>query len=88
VVHCDSEHQAREVLAAIANTMEHVGLRLHPGKTKVVHCKDGNRRGSHEHTSFTFLGSTFRARKAGKSFTSFMPAISKNALNKSVGAQG
>jgi RNA-directed DNA polymerase len=86
VVHCDSEHQAREVLAAIADRMEQVGLRLHPDKTKVVYCKDGNRRGSHEHTSFTFLGFTFRARKArtraGKNFTNFLPAISKDALNK------
>lgn len=30
VVHCDSRRQAREVLAAIANRMEQVGLRLHP----------------------------------------------------------
>ena len=86
VVHCESQRQAREVLAAIANRMEQVGLRLHPDKTKVVYCKDGNRRGSHEHTSFTFLGFTFRARKArtraGKNFTNFLPAISKDALNK------
>jgi RNA-directed DNA polymerase len=86
VVHCDSHHQAQKVLAAIANRMEHVGLRLHPDKTKVVYCKDGNRRGSHEHTSFTFLGFTFRARKArskaGKNFTNFLPAISKDALKK------
>jgi group II intron reverse transcriptase/maturase len=86
VVHCDSERQAREVLAAIANRMEHVGLRLHPDKTTVVYCKDGNRRGSYEHTSFTFVGFTFRARKArnkaGKNFTNFLPAISKDALNK------
>jgi group II intron reverse transcriptase/maturase len=86
VVHCDSERQAREVLAAIANRMEHVGLRLHPDKTTVVYCQDGNRRGSYEHTSFTFLGFTFRARKArnkaGKNFTNFLPAISKDALNK------
>jgi group II intron reverse transcriptase/maturase len=86
VVHCDSERQAREVLAAIANRMEHVGLRLHPDKTTVVYCKDGDRRGSYEHTSFTFVGFTFRARKArnkaGKNFTNFLPAISKDALNK------
>jgi group II intron reverse transcriptase/maturase len=86
VVHCDSQRQAREVLAAIKDRMEHVGPRLHPDKTKVVYCKDGNRRGSHEHTSFTFLGFTFRARKArsraGKKFTSYLPAISKDALNK------
>ena len=50
------------------------------------HCKDGNRRGSHEHVSFTFLGFTFRARAArgknGKKFTSFLPAVSKDALSK------
>ncbi|GDY34072.1 group II intron reverse transcriptase/maturase [Gandjariella thermophila] len=86
VVHCDSHQQAQEVLAAIAKRMDDVGLRLHPDKTKVVYCKDGNRRGWHEHTSFDFLGFTFRARKArtraGKTFTNFLPAISKDALKK------
>ena len=55
------ERQAREVLAAIGNRMEEVGLRLHPDKTRIVYCKDGKRRGSYEHTAFTFLGYTFRA---------------------------
>ena len=44
--------------------MDEVGLRLHPDKTKIVYCKDGNRRGSYEHTAFTFLGFTFRQRRA------------------------
>ena len=39
-----------------------VGLALHPDKTRIVYCKDGRRRGSYEHTSFTFLGYTFRGR--------------------------
>ncbi|WP_413804370.1 group II intron reverse transcriptase/maturase [Streptomyces sp. OE57] len=86
VVHCASEHQAREVLAALGNRMEEVGLRLHPDKTRIVYCKDGKRRGSYEHTSFTFLGFTFQARKArsrhGVNFTNFLPAISKDALKK------
>ncbi|MEU4645843.1 group II intron reverse transcriptase/maturase, partial [Micromonospora sp. NPDC023814] len=86
VVHCVGEHQARQVLAALGNRMDEVGLRLHPDKTKIVYCKDGNRRGSYEHTSFTFLGFTFQARKArsrkGKNFTNFLPAISKEALKK------
>ena len=42
VVHCVSEAQAREVLAAIAERMEQVGLRLHPDKTRIVYCKDGS----------------------------------------------
>ena len=86
VVHCVSENQANRLVTAIANRMEEVGLRLHPDKTKVVYCQDGNRRLAHEHTAFTFLGFTFRARAArgtnGKSFSSFQPAISKDALKK------
>ena len=84
VVHCVSRRQAEHVLAGIAARMEEVGLRLHPDKTRIVYCKDGKRRGEHEHTSFTFLGFTFRARKAkgarGEYFNSFLPAMSPEAL--------
>jgi len=86
VVHCVTERQARTVLAAIGARMEQVGLRLHPDKTRIVYCKDSNRRGSYEHTEFTFLGFTFRQRRArtksGKMFSSFQPAICKPALNR------
>ena len=52
------------VLAGIATRMGEVGLRLHPDKTRIVYCKDSNRRGEHEHTSFSFLGFVFRPRGA------------------------
>ena len=84
VVHCVSKEQAEQVLAALAERMEEVGLRLHPEKTRIVYCRDGRRRGDHEHTSFTFLGFTFRAREAkgrnGEHFTGFLPAMSTEAL--------
>lgn len=85
VVHCATERQARDVRSALAVRLEGVGLRLHPGKTKIVYCKDRKRRFTHDNTSFTFLGYTFRARKAptrdGKSmFAAFLPAISGDAL--------
>jgi len=84
VVHCVSKRQAETVLAGIAARMGEVGLRLHPDKTKIVYCKDSNRPGQHEHTSFTFLGFAFRPRGArrrdGVRFTSFLPAISPEAL--------
>ena len=91
VVHCATERQAHEVWMALAERMESVGLRLHPDKTKIVYCKDRNRRREFDCTSFTFLGYTFRARKAparhGKSmFTAFLPAISRQAL-KAKGAE-
>ncbi len=86
VVHCRSERQARMVVQAIGERMEQVGLRLHPDKTRIVYCKDGQRRGSSEHTSFDFLGFTFRTRgvrsRHGNVFTGFGPAISKSALKK------
>ncbi len=86
VIHCVSEFQARKVLAALHERMSEVGLELHPEKTRIVYCKDSRRRGSAEHTSFTFPGYTFRPRRArrkdGVQFTSFLPAISKDALKK------
>jgi len=84
VVHCATKRQAEQVLQGITLRMEEVGLKLHPDKTRIVYCKDGKRRGSHEHTTFTFLGYQFRARPArrkdGKMFTSFLPAMSPEAL--------
>ena len=84
VVHCATERQAREVWAALDERLEAVGLRLHPDKTRIVYCKDSRRRGEFEHTSFTFLGCGFGPRKArypdGKAFTSFLPAVSPQAL--------
>jgi RNA-directed DNA polymerase len=86
VVHCVTERQAGQVLAALGNRMEEVGLRLHPGKTRIVYCQDKWRRGSYEHTSFDFLGFTFRQRTAkdrnGQMFMRFLPAISKDAKEK------
>jgi RNA-directed DNA polymerase len=90
VVHCVSEAQAHRVLAALVERMREVGLELHPDKTRIVYCKDGRRRGSYEHTAFTFLGYTFRPRgvrtKTGTMVTGFNPAISRDALTK-IGAQ-
>ena len=82
VVHCDTEEQARALRAAIAERLGTVGLELHPDKTKIVYCKDANRRGHAEHTSFDYLGYTFRGRQARGPhgyFVSFAPAISSKA---------
>jgi group II intron reverse transcriptase/maturase len=90
VIHCVTLWQAEKVLAALHERMAEVGLELHPDKTKVVYCKDTNRRGDFQHTSFTFLGYTFRPRQArrkdGVKFTAFLPAISRDAL-KRIGKQ-
>ena len=82
VAHCDTEEQARNLRAGIATRLGALGLELHPDKTKVVYCKDGHRPGNFEHTSFDFLGYTFRARRANGRrglFVSFLPAMRQKA---------
>jgi RNA-directed DNA polymerase len=84
VIHCTSQEQAHQVRDALATRLATVGLELHPDKTRIVYCKDDDRRGDHEVTSFTFLGYTFRPRlaksKYGKHFVNFLPAVSKDAI--------
>ncbi len=87
VVHCRSEAEAHQVREAIAERLGACGgLQLHPDKTRCVYCQDGKRRGSYEHTSFTFLGYGFRVRKVrtktGKYFFGFNPAISDDAAKR------
>jgi len=90
VIHCNTEDEARNLWAALAERLGSVGLELHPDKTKIVYCKDANRRRNAEHTSFDFLGYTFRGRRAlGRKgyFVSFSPAISvraKKAISKKI----
>jgi RNA-directed DNA polymerase len=90
VVHCDSEAKALHLWAALAERLGSLGLELHPDKTKIVYCQDAKRRGDAEHTSFDFLGYTFRGRLAkGRRgfFVNFSPAMSataKKAIGKKI----
>src|SRR6201746_2150561 len=86
VVHCRSQKQAELLMRSIACRLAACGLTMHPEKSKVVYCKDSNRTEHHPHVSFTFLGFTFRPRKAysqhNKLFTSFLPGASNGALKR------
>ena len=86
VAHCISERQARFVLGKIKTRMAACHLKLNDDKTRIVYCKDSNRKGSHEHERFDFLGYTFRPRRArngrGELFTSFTPAVSNDAAKE------
>jgi RNA-directed DNA polymerase len=83
IVHARSEREAQQLRAAIASRLAECGLELNEGKTRIVYCKDANRRGSYEHESFDFLGYTFRPRlsksKHGEHFVNFSPAVSADA---------
>lgn len=86
VVHCRDQVEAERLLEAIRTRLQDCLLTMHPGKSKVIYCKDSNRQGVYEHIQFTFLGFTFRPRAAwtrsGKRFTSFLPAVSAEALRQ------
>ena len=84
LVHCKSQARAQKVLAALEQRMRDVGLELHPGKTRIVYCKDGKRNAPWDGpVSFDFLGCAFRPRDTmGKNgrFTAFDLAASPRAI--------
>jgi len=83
VVNCKSQKEAEELRSSLEKRLAECKLELHPTKTRIVYCKDDNRKGNYPENSFDFLGYTFRPRSAknkyGKLFANFLPAISKKA---------
>ena len=83
ICHCRSEEQARTLRASLETRFAECGLTLHPDKTKVVYCKDDDRRGDYPDQKFDFLGYTFRprlSRRRNGFGVSFSPAVSGKAL--------
>jgi RNA-directed DNA polymerase len=85
--HCDTERQARVLKGELEKRFAECGLEVHPDKTRIVYCKDDDRRGTYAHEKFDFLGYTFRARRSknrwGKYFVNFSPGVS-NAATKAI----
>ena len=86
VIHAATRAEAESLLEAVRERLKECHLEVHPVKTKIVYCQDSDRRGTHDHTQFDFLGYTFRPRRAknrwGKPFVSFLPAVSTKAAKK------
>jgi len=84
ICHCKSAEEAQVLWSALADRFAACKLVLHPEKTKIVYCKDANRRGEFPNQSFDFLGFSFRARKTVWQghipAHGFMPAASPKAL--------
>ncbi len=83
ILHCRTETEAVQMREHVAVRLRDCGLEMHPGKTRVVYCKDSTRIGSYENVQFDFLGYTFRPRfaqsRVGKRFTAFTPAMSRSS---------
>jgi RNA-directed DNA polymerase len=84
LVHCRTEEEAVAVKAMLQERLAECQLEMHPTKTKIVYCRNSNRRGAYPNVSFDFLGYCFRPRKAknrnGQLFCAFTPAVSPSAL--------
>lgn len=83
ILKCVSIKQAKYIIKALDKSFKTFGLELNLSKTKIVYCKDNNRKGTYENQKFDFLGYTFRSRvtrkKNGKVFIGFLPAMSDKA---------
>ena len=87
ICHCRTRREAEALQASLEARFVSCGLALHPTKTRIVYCKDTNRRDSYPDVTFDFLGYTFQPRLAawhgGKQFgVSFLPAAAGKALKE------
>lgn len=82
-LNCVSIKQAKYIIKVLDKRFKLFGLELNLDKTKIVYCKDEDRQGDYENTSFDFLGYTFKTRgaknKYGRLFRNFLPAMSNKA---------
>ena len=86
VAHCKTEEQAWYVLESIKSRLRQCRLEVHPTKTRIVYCKDDDRKGEYPNESFDFLGYTFGPRRSknrwDKFFINFTPAVSREAATR------
>jgi len=83
VIHCRTQKEAKSLLIDLGERFKQCKLELNTEKTRIVYCKDDDRKGNYSLTSFDFLGYTFRPRRSknrwGKCFINFSPAVSNSA---------
>jgi len=83
VIHCQTEAKSFALKEELEARFKECGLELHPIKTKIVYCKDNQRRKEYPNISFDFLGFTFKPRcsksRKGNLFLNFSPAVSNKA---------
>ena len=86
IVHCRSKEEADRLYSSIRERLQSCRLELNESKSRIVYCKDSNRKGRHTHESVTFLGKTFAPRKLkgkkGGFYTLFKPRMSKRSRKR------
>ena len=86
ICHCKSAEEARALWGALADRFAACKLVLHPEKTKIVYCKDANRRGDFPNQSFDFLGFQFPSKE--NDLARAVPRARLHARRQPEGADG
>jgi len=83
IIHCKTELEAEDILSKLKQRLEECKLELHPKKTKIVYCKDKDRKNEYTNMEFDFLGYTFRRvfikDRLGRLQFNFLPSVSKKS---------
>lgn len=83
IIHCKTEAEARQILEALNERLKECKLELHPLKTKIVYCKDKDRKREYPDTEFDFLGYTFKRiiikDRLGRLQFNFLASVSKKS---------
>ena len=83
IIHSKTEKEAVEILEKLKQRLEECKLELHPTKTKIVYCKDKDRKKDYPNTEFDFLGYTFKRvfikDRLGRLQFNFLPSVSKKS---------
>jgi len=86
IVHCNTRAEAEKVLQSIKERLGECKLQVNGEKTKIVYCKDANRKGMFKTVQFDFLGFSFQPRptatKEGKMFLGYDCSISRKSEKK------
>jgi RNA-directed DNA polymerase len=85
LVHCRNEQEALALKTELQARLAECRLEMRPTKTRIVYCKDGNRKGKYPNMQFDFLGYGFRPRLVRRArdnmlFSGFNLAVSASAL--------
>jgi hypothetical protein len=88
-VHCRTKQEAEALQAELQARLAECQLQMQPTKTRIVSCKDDERKGSYRIVKFDFLGYEFRPRAAwgtqGKRvFCGFPPVRKALSIPKAV----
>jgi len=86
IIHCENQAKAEQVLRNVKQRLSESGLKANEQKTKIVFCKNANRKSTYKTVKFDFLGYSFQPRptatKEGKMFLSYDCAISRKSEKK------